>query len=245
MQNQADVNKIAQATNLLAKADTSLQAAIKAMTTTAQSLESPMLFRGRFADYVERESIQVAANHVSRVSSFWLQASGYYPALGVLSLPSVDGLAQAYLHNQVFYASLNAMDALSIRVSATQRALHAALQEIRTKIRELQASQRQLERKGKSIHLSLRRARLQLDSTRRQIMIDVAHSNRELGFITQEPESFASEGGEAGADGQAGGGDGQFASNNPYAHFLASRANSIDQPGELARSYLSMPNCMS
>jgi hypothetical protein len=168
-----------------------------------------------------------ALNSVNRVRTYYLSAQGYDPAISLLTLPDLKGLAGQYLTGRLGYASLSMRDVLSVQGENARVSLRRANSSVQKEVAETQRRHRSAEAVSKNTHLRLRRARLQLDSTRRQIMIDVSRGAARRAearpeVMTEEPEAMADdEGGEGRPD---------VRSYNPYADFLASRASTLDRP---------------
>jgi hypothetical protein len=215
LQVQSKINGTAQAVSLLAKADTAMLQAIRELNQASGSLDAPLFFRGSFADVMERNYIEKAAVHASRVSSFYVEARHYDTELpSSLDLPNLIGLANSYFDDRFFVSTLDTVAMLTQSVDTAKRSLKRSSTILREEIKKSQNRNKSLQNQSKTVHLRLRRARAFLDSTRRAIMVDV-----QMGIagqqLVEEPESFDNS---------------TEPSNNPYAEFLVRRATTLDAP---------------
>lgn len=160
--------------------------------------------------------MQRAGMQAAQVARLYSQACSVDPSLPrQLPLPDLNGLAQTYYADRFYLSAYQQVDQLNVRVLAASKQLLAAADQLRRAVRTAQSREQDLDVESRTLHLRLRRARIQLDSTRRAIMIDVGNN---AGAMVAEPESMESS--SAGAERQP--------SNNPYASYLASRASTLD-----------------
>lgn len=168
-----------------------------------------------------------ALNALTRVKSHYVSAQGYDNGISVIVLPDLQSMAGQYLSGRLGYSSLAMRDVLSVQGEAARQSLRRANGAVRTEVSHTQQRHKTAEERSKNVHLKLRRARLQLDSTRRQIMVDASRNGVARPRLTDEPEEI----------GEEQPGRPEIRSNNPYAEFLASRASTLDRPiGELVQT---------
>lgn len=142
--------------------------------------------------------------------------------LGSLGIPDIDSIAQAYYTARMhYYGEMDVDLHLVPRVQKATAQIRQVHETIRKQIRASEQRHKAAEKQTPALHLKLRRARLQLDSVRRSIIIESS------AIQTEEPESFV--GDEAMVT--------QPQSHNPYAQFLVSRAATLDVPAEELPKY--------
>lgn len=161
-----------------------------------------------------------AINSLTRVERHYVSARSCDEGIPPLVLPDLQAMAGQYLSGRLGYASLAMRDVISVQGEAALQSMRRAGTAIRAAVAKSQERHRAAEQKSRAVHLKLRRARLQLDSTRRQIMVDISRNRIARAEITEEPEAIEDD-----APGRP-----EIRSNNPYADFLASRASTLDRP---------------
>ena len=181
-------------------------------------MNMPFMFRGSYETSLQQESIQTCIQLLARGQSFYISAYESDPELvdlDKLAVPDIKKLASQYFDSRLFYyGSYASMDVLSSMFTKAGRQLWNAREAAVKQMRASEVRHKTATKQTANIHLRLRRARLQLDSVRRGIMLEPQTAQA----LTEEPENME------GIERQT--------SNNPYAAFLANRANTLDLPAD-------------